>query len=100
MADSSSGPKLPNSNGSSELSMEKRLLLAFALMALILFVTPYFYKPEPAPKGPGSPVTPQTAAKVTAKPAESAPAAQAPASRASVETVPGAVVPGTAKAAK
>jgi YidC/Oxa1 family membrane protein insertase len=41
----------PNSGGTSggpgkpkELSMELRLLLAFILMGLVLFVTPYFYK--------------------------------------------------------
>src|ERR1043166_1762472 len=32
-----------------ELSMEQRLLIAFLLMGLVLFVTPYFYKPAPAP---------------------------------------------------
>ena len=30
--------------------MEKRLLVAFILMGLVLFLTPYFYKPAPAPK--------------------------------------------------
>jgi YidC/Oxa1 family membrane protein insertase len=39
-----------------ELSMEVRLLLAFLLMGVVLFVTPYFYKQPPQP-------TPQTAAK-------------------------------------
>src|ERR1700691_3602064 len=33
-----------------ELSMEVRLLLAFLLMGVVLFVTPYFYKqPPPQP---------------------------------------------------
>ncbi len=31
--------------------MEQRLLLAFVLMGLVLFLTPYFYKaPPPPPK--------------------------------------------------
>src|SRR5580692_3781688 len=41
-----------------ELSMEVRLLLAFLLMGVVLFVTPYFYKQPPQP-------TPQSAAKTT-----------------------------------
>src|SRR5258708_3307636 len=32
-----------------EMSMEIRLLIAFVLMGLVLFVTPYIYKPPPAP---------------------------------------------------
>src|SRR5262249_42153002 len=32
-----------------ELSMEMRLLLAFVLMGLVLFTTPYFFKSPPAP---------------------------------------------------
>src|SRR5258708_34899858 len=40
-----------------ELSMEKRLLLAFLLMGLVLFVSPYIYK---APT-PAKPVTPPAA---------------------------------------
>jgi len=31
------------------MSMEIRLLIAFVLMGLVLFVTPYIYKPPPAP---------------------------------------------------
>src|ERR1017187_1581526 len=77
----------PNSGGTGgpgqpkkELSMELRLLLAFILMGVVLFVTPYFYKTvappvkktapaaiksEPAPAAPG----------VVTAPAETAPAA-------------------------
>jgi YidC/Oxa1 family membrane protein insertase len=40
----------PNKPGKKELSMEQRLLLAFLLMGLVLFLTPYFYKAPPAPK--------------------------------------------------
>src|ERR1700730_17577277 len=47
-----------------EISMEKRLLLAFLLMGLVLFVTPYIYKAPPPPK---KPVTPPAAAQVTPK---------------------------------
>src|SRR5580698_9773762 len=36
-----------------ELSMEARLLIAFVLMGLVLFVTPYIYKPASAP-APGA----------------------------------------------
>jgi YidC/Oxa1 family membrane protein insertase len=66
-----------------EMSMEIRLLIAFVLMGLVLFVTPYIYKPPPAPvpaastdkpvddKAKADPVKP-----VTQKPAE--PAAPVP----------------------
>jgi YidC/Oxa1 family membrane protein insertase len=40
-----------NKSGKKELTMEQRLLLAFVLMGLVLFLTPYFYKaPPPPPK--------------------------------------------------
>ena len=42
-----------------ELTMEMRLLLAFLLMGLVLFLTPYIYKAPPPPK---KPVTPPAAA--------------------------------------
>src|ERR1039457_6017533 len=70
----------PNSGGTGgpgqpkkELSMELRLLLAFILMGVVLFVRPYFYKPvalpvkktapaatksEPAPAAPGGVTAP------------------------------------------
>ena len=54
-----------------EMSMEVRLLLAFLLMGVVMFVTPYFYKaPPPAPKK-----STQTAASV-AQNAPAVPAAQ------------------------
>lgn len=45
-------PDAQNGKGKSfkELPMELRLLIAFILMGVVLFVTPYFYKPAPAPK--------------------------------------------------
>lgn len=52
-----------------ELSMEVRLLLAFLLMGVVLFVTPYFYKQPPQP-------TPQSAAKT----AQTSPVSAAPSS--------------------
>jgi YidC/Oxa1 family membrane protein insertase len=54
-----------------QLSMEIRLLIAFLLMGLVLFLTPYIYKAPPAPK----PVVPakqaQKSVPATAEPAES-----------------------------
>src|SRR5579885_404135 len=38
-----------------ELTMEVRLLLAFVLMGLVLFLTPYFYKQPPAPANKPAP---------------------------------------------
>ena len=37
-----------------EMSMETRLLLAFLLMGLVLFLTPYVYKPAPPPAKPAT----------------------------------------------
>jgi YidC/Oxa1 family membrane protein insertase len=87
----------PNSGGTSggpgkpkELSMELRLLLAFILMGLVLFVTPYFYKSvappmkktvpaaaksEPAAAAPGATTAPAETAAPAAS--ESAPSESA-----------------------
>ena len=77
MADSPTSPNQPSPDGSpkkpvskKELSMEMRLLLAFLLMGLVLFLTPYLYKPPPGPKRTGPTPTPQQAAQVTQKPPE------------------------------
>ncbi|HEV1284840.1 MAG TPA: membrane protein insertase YidC [Bryobacteraceae bacterium] len=44
-----------------ELSMEARLLIAFVLMGLVLFLTPYIYKPSTAPApGANSPAVSKT----------------------------------------
>jgi YidC/Oxa1 family membrane protein insertase len=53
MADPSQNePKSPAGEGAG-LSMEKRLLVAFILMGLVLFLTPYIYKSAgPPPKSP------------------------------------------------
>ena len=46
-----SDPLNPNQGGKKkDLPMELRLLIAFVLMFLVLFVTPYFFKSTPAPK--------------------------------------------------
>jgi YidC/Oxa1 family membrane protein insertase len=63
-----------------EMSLEKRMLLAFLLMGAVFFVTPYFIKapaPPAAQKGPHpvSTTTPKPATNV----ASEAPAAEAPA---------------------
>jgi YidC/Oxa1 family membrane protein insertase len=51
-----------NKSGKKELTMEQRLLLAFVLMGLVLFLTPYFYKTPPPPPKTTTPTTSQTAA--------------------------------------
>ena len=68
-----------------ELSMEMRLLLAFLLMGLVLFLTPYIYKVPPPPK---KPVTPPIAAQVAE---EKKPAAAAASQAAPAEPVPGQI---------
>ncbi len=63
-----------NGKGKKELSMEMRLLIAFLLMGLVLFVTPYLYKGanSPAPKGQQN-ITPQKAAEMAKPPAPAPP---------------------------
>ena len=82
MADSPNIPNQPIQPGQpakKELSMETRLLLAFLLMGLVLFLTPYIYKPPPQAPKPVAPVTAQqkqaTQAEKKAEPAR-APVAQ------------------------
>jgi YidC/Oxa1 family membrane protein insertase len=87
----------PNSGGTSggpgkpkELSMELRLLLAFILMGVVLFVTPYFYKTvappvkktapaatksEPATAAPGATTAPAETAAIASDTADSETAA-------------------------
>ncbi len=92
----SSGPP-PGSQGPAppkkkELSMEMRLLLAFLLMGLVLFVTPYLYKPPVGPKPTSPATTPAQAAKVTEKPP-----AQKPSELAAKEPMPGQIASSTAQ---
>jgi len=81
MAESDSGgsPK--------EMSMEVRLLLAFLLMGVVMFLTPYFYKTPP----PG----PKNGQKTTAAQNEPGPAPSAP----SPAETPAASAPATPRAA-
>jgi YidC/Oxa1 family membrane protein insertase len=67
-----------------ELSMEARLLIAFVLMGLVLFLTPYIYKPAAVPK---------PAAAKTTEPVASTPA-PAPAPVAAAPAQPSAAAPG------
>jgi YidC/Oxa1 family membrane protein insertase len=72
-------PLQTNKPGKKELSMEQRLLLAFVLMGLVLFLTPYFYKAPPPPKTT-PPVKSQTApasSPAVSKTAEAIPATPA-----------------------
>jgi YidC/Oxa1 family membrane protein insertase len=74
--------------GKKELTMEQRLLLAFVLMGLVLFLTPYFYKaPPPAPKASTAPVTAKSATATAATATSVAQPATKPA-----EAVPGQIV--------
>ena len=60
--------------------MEQRLLLAFVLMGLVLFLTPYFYKAPPPPAKTTAPASSQASpatAPAVPKTAEAAPAAPA-----------------------
>ncbi len=73
--------------GKKELPMEARLLLAFLLMGLVLFLTPYFDKPPaPPPTAPKTnPAAAQTAPAAPAKPASK------PAEQAAPLPIPGSV---------
>jgi len=54
------GSNTPPPNQPKELSMEKRLLLAFVLMAAVLFTTPYFFKSPNPPAKKRETVPPKT----------------------------------------
>jgi YidC/Oxa1 family membrane protein insertase len=82
-----------NSNSQSpQPGMEKRILLAFALMMMVLLGAQYFFKPAPAPK-PVENITPKKAAQLTQKPAETATRPPATA-----KAVQGGAVQGSAQA--
>lgn len=68
MADLPNTPTAPGNAPKKELSMELRLLIAFVLMGIVLFVTPYFYKAPPGPKRTSPPVTPAQAVQTTVPP--------------------------------
>ena len=81
-------------NGKKEISMEVRLLIAFLLMGVVLFVMPYFYKqpPEQPATKSTNPVPAQTEQAKQPAPAptpqQAAPAQ--PAQAQPTEPVPGA----------
>src|SRR5271163_4125221 len=84
----------PNKPGRKELTMEQRLLLAFVLMGLVLFLTPYFYKTPPPPAKATVKSTDQNASAMT-KSAADAPASPKSASpEAASQTAPSQPVPG------
>lgn len=83
-------PIQPGQSGKKkELSMETRLLLAFLLMGLVLFLTPYIYKAPPPPKKPVTPAPTTQAAQAEKKPEAVAVKQAAPA-----EPVPGQIQAG------
>ncbi|MGH9666146.1 MAG: membrane protein insertase YidC, partial [Bryobacteraceae bacterium] len=85
-------PKNP-SPGKKESSMETRLLLAFLLTGLLLFLTQYFYKPAPPPKTAHQTQT-QTAEKTAKSPAPQSKAASSSAAAIPAKAtlpVPGAI---------
>ena len=72
-------PIVPNQpGGKKDLPMELRLLIAFVLMFLVLFITPYFFKSTPAPKSTEN-VNQKKAEQVTKPPAPSSVPPPAPA---------------------
>jgi YidC/Oxa1 family membrane protein insertase len=79
-----------NKPGKKELSMEQRLLLAFVLMGLVLFLTPYFYKAPPPPPKTTTPANASQTSPAGAKTAEQ-PATATP-------TAPSQPVPGQIEA--
>ncbi|HLJ12957.1 MAG TPA: membrane protein insertase YidC [Bryobacteraceae bacterium] len=81
------------SPGKKDVSMETRLLLAFLLTGLLLFLTQYFYKP--APPAPNTAQTTQT----TGTPAAKSPAVENKA-ESKVETKAGTKAASTAAAAE
>jgi len=58
----SDNPIQPGKPAKKELTMEQRLLLAFVLMGLVLFLTPYFYKTPPPPAKTATPAAASTPA--------------------------------------
>ena len=93
MADAPNNPIQPA--GKKELSMEARLVLAFLLMGLVLFVTPYLYKAPPAKPAAksGTPAAQTTspAAQTTSPAAQTATKAATPARPAPALPVPGQI---------
>jgi len=76
-----------------DLSMEARLLIAFVLMGLVLFLTPYIYKPAtaPAPGANKAAVSKTTDVKEAATPPPAAEAPLAPATAPVAAEMPGQI---------
>jgi len=70
-----------------ELSTEARLLIAFALMGLVLFATPYFFKTIAPPPPAKNPLTSQPQPAAAPAPAPSEPAEAAAPATAPVQPV-------------
>ena len=51
MAESVNGGSKTPAQPPKEMSMEVRLLIAFLLMGIVMFVTPYFFKSQAPPAG-------------------------------------------------
>lgn len=95
MGTSPNNPLPPGKPPKKDMTMETRLLIAFLLMGLVLFVTPYIYKPPPGPK----PVASAPAKQAAEKPPEKKPEAPAPGkpAAASPQAVPGQIQDTTEK---
>jgi len=92
MGDQPNNPLQPGKKAKKELSMEIRLLIAFLLMGLVLFLTPYLYKTPPAGPKQVAPTTPAQAAQETKKPEAPPPQAAKPAPAADAsKLVPGQI---------
>src|ERR1700686_155692 len=74
MADSNSSGPLEKK----ELSTETRLLLAFVLMGIVLFTTPYFFKTPPPPPGKKVQLAPAPVTTPDPKPGEAGASAPTP----------------------
>ncbi|MEJ5369563.1 MAG: membrane protein insertase YidC [Bryobacteraceae bacterium] len=87
MADSTKGKQ---TNPGGELNMEKRLLLAFGLMGLVLFASQYFLpKPAPPPQRKATPAAqPAPQAQPPAAPAQTPAPAETPASKPAAPPAP------------
>jgi YidC/Oxa1 family membrane protein insertase len=92
MADPPNNPMQPGNSGKKEMSMETRLLLAFLLMGLVLFVTPYIYKAPPPPPKTAKQTVPAQSAQATAQQPEKKPEARTPAPKSeSARPTPGQI---------
>jgi YidC/Oxa1 family membrane protein insertase len=79
-----------NAKPPKELSMEMRLLLAFVLMGLVVFLTPYFIKTSPPAQKKAQKTAQTTAAEQQAAPAAAPASAPAEAAAEAAVPVPGA----------